>query len=183
MSLGERDTTYADAASTEEAGLDDDFVREVYHDCYHRLVGQLFGICGDLGSAEEVVQEAFVKAMTHSRSFRSAENPQAWLRRVAINAQRNRWRSSTTHARLAHKVAVPRPLPDLSPDHVALIGALRALSADQREAIVLHHIADLSVQEVAASLSVPEGTVKARLSRGRTALALMLAETEEGKRV
>jgi len=36
--------------------VDDDYVREVYRDSYHRLVGQLFGICGDLASAEEVVQ-------------------------------------------------------------------------------------------------------------------------------
>lgn len=159
--------------------MDDDYVREIYRDSYHRLVGQLFGICGDLTGAEEVVQEAFVRAMTHGRSFRRADNPQAWLRRVAINVQRNRWRSSQVAARLSSKVQSPRPLLDLSPDHVALIAALRTLPAEQREAIVLHHIADLPVHEVAESLSVPEGTVKARLVRGRAALAVLLADREE----
>jgi len=159
--------------------VDDDYVREVYRDSYHRLVGQLFGICGDLASAEEVVQEAFVRAMTHNRSFRGADNPQAWLRRVAINVQRNRWRSSQVHVRLASRVQSPRPVLDLSPDHVALISALRTLPAEQREAIVLHHIADLPVHEVAESLAVPEGTVKARLARGRAALAVLLTDRDE----
>ena len=160
--------------------MDDEYVREVYRDSYHRLVGQLFAICGDLTNAEEVVQEAFVRAMTHNRSFRGADNPQAWLRRVAINVQRNRWRSSRVHARLSSRVDQPRPELDLSPDHVALIAALRTLPVEQREVIVLHHIADLPVHEVAESVGAPVGTVKARLARGRAAMALLLTDVEDG---
>ena len=54
--------------------------------------------------------------------------------------------------------------------------ALRRLPDAQREAIALHHLADLPVHEVAATLGVPTGTVKARLSRGRAALATLLTE-------
>ena len=69
--------------------------------------------------------------------------------------------------------------------------ALRRLPEAQREAIALHHLADLPVHEVAATLGVPTGTVKARLSRGRAALATLLTEppgrpavppTEEARR-
>jgi RNA polymerase sigma-70 factor (ECF subfamily) len=69
-----------------------------------------------------------------------------------------------------------RTVPGTSPDRVALVQALRRLPRRTREAIVLHHIADLPVDEVAAVLGVSAGTVKSRLSRGRAALARHLAD-------
>ena len=159
--------------------MDDQHVRDVYGACYQRLVGQLYAICGDRSSAEEVVQEAFVRALTHRRSFLAAEQPQAWLRKVAINLQRNRWRHRAVRERYAAQSAEPADVPGLNPDHVMLIEALRTLSVEQREAIVLHHIADLPVYEVAQTLGVPEGTVKARLARGRAALARVLEPEPE----
>ena len=56
------------------------------------------------------------------------------------------------------------------------MAALRQLPQAQRQALVLHHIADLSVHAVAAEVGVPEGTIKARLSRGRSALATLLSD-------
>jgi DNA-directed RNA polymerase specialized sigma24 family protein len=55
-------------------------------------------------------------------------------------------------------------VPGLSADRVALLAALRRLAPPTREAVVLHHLADLPVVEVAATLGVPVGTVKARLA-------------------
>lgn len=63
-----------------------------------------------------------------------------------------------------------------NPDHVALVEALKQLPETQRQAIVLHHMCDLSVHSVAAEVGVPEGTIKARLSRGRAALLTVLGE-------
>jgi RNA polymerase sigma-70 factor (ECF subfamily) len=60
---------------------------------------------------------------------------------------------------------------------VALVQALRQLSLPQQRVLVLHHMADRSVAEIAAMEREPEGTVKARLSRARTALAALLADT------
>jgi len=60
-----------------------------------------------------------------------------------------------------------------------LINWLRQLSAGQREVLALHYIADLSVADIAANLGIPEGTVKARLSRGRSRLAELLADEPE----
>jgi RNA polymerase sigma-70 factor (ECF subfamily) len=74
---------------------------------------------------------------------------------------------------------VARPIesvPGADPNRVALVAALQQLSRATRETIVLHHLADLSVHEVAEALGVPVGTVKARLSRGRTMLAALLSE-------
>ena len=65
----------------------------------------------------------------------------------------------------------------MTPDAVDLYRALRALPVGQRQVLVLHHLAGLPVAEVAAELGLPAGTVKARLSRGRAALARRLDPT------
>lgn len=61
-----------------------------------------------------------------------------------------------------------------SPDRVAIDAALQQLPEDQRRAIVLHHLCDLSVAQVADEVGSPTGTVKARLARGRATLARLL---------
>ena len=66
----------------------------------------------------------------------------------------------------------------LSPDYVAIVTALRRVSETQRQAIVLHHLVGLSVDEIARETGAATGTVKARLSRGRQALAPLLDEGE-----
>lgn len=155
---------------------DTEFVRELYHASYRRLVGQLATVTGSLSEAEDVVQEAFARAVDHRRAFRRTDNPEAWLRTVALNVARSRWTRAKRWAGLAPRLA-DRPLQTgPSPDHVALVRALQHLPRGQREVIALHHLADLPVQEVAATLGIPAGTVKARLSRGRAALACLLAD-------
>ncbi len=67
-----------------------------------------------------------------------------------------------------------------SPDHVALMSALREISQEQRRAIVLHHLVGMSVDEVASETGAPAGTVKARLTRGRAALAELLRDQPIG---
>ena len=63
-----------------------------------------------------------------------------------------------------------------TPDRVAFIDALRKVPAEQRRALVLYHLADLPVAQIAAETGVSAGTVKARLARGRAALAPYLSE-------
>jgi RNA polymerase sigma-70 factor (ECF subfamily) len=64
--------------------------------------------------------------------------------------------------------------PVFDDERMELMTALRRLPLPQREAIALHYLADLPVNEVAECLGVPVGTVKTRLSRGRAALAVLL---------
>jgi RNA polymerase sigma-70 factor (ECF subfamily) len=66
--------------------------------------------------------------------------------------------------------------PELDPDHVALIAALATLPRAQRVSIVLHHLADLSVAQVAEETGASVSAVKQQLVRGRAALAGMLAD-------
>ncbi|NEA31551.1 sigma-70 family RNA polymerase sigma factor [Streptomyces sp. SID13031] len=156
---------------------EDESLRELYEGCYRRIVGQLFAICGNRGEAEDAVQEAFVRAVEKPRRFAQVDNPEAWLRTVALNVLRSRYRRATRfHGLLSKAAPPPASTAGLSPDRVALVEGLRQLPYEQREAIALHHIVDLPVREIAAQLGVPEGTVKARLSRGRARLAPLVRE-------
>lgn len=153
-------------------------LEQVFDASYRRLVGQLYAVCGDLAEAEDVVSEAFVRAADRERQFNGTDNPEAWLRRVAVNVARTRYQRKLTGRRLTRRATLARePVhPDLSVDRLALVRALGQLSAVQREALALHYLADLPLREVAATLGVPEGTVKARLSRGRQQLAELLSD-------
>jgi RNA polymerase sigma factor (sigma-70 family) len=73
----------------------------------------------------------------------------------------------------------PPVVPPASVEAVALAEALRTLPIHQRQAIVLHHLVDLPVEEVAAILGTRAGTVKSWLARGRRNLAARLGEPEE----
>ncbi len=155
-----------------------DRVQEVYATSYRRLVGQLTGVTGDPVEAEDAVMEAFARAVNARRSFLAADNPEAWLRTVAVNVTRTRWRRSRFFRDVSHRLVAAQSYDDLPDDRLTLLAALRRLPAPQREAIALHHLADLPVHEVAEAVGAPVGTVKARLVRGRAALAVLLAEPE-----
>jgi RNA polymerase sigma factor (sigma-70 family) len=175
-----RNRTDAEGERVDADDDPEDVVREAYRAYYRRLVTQLFGLIGDLAEAEDAVQDAFARVLTRPRSFLGAEDPERWLRVVALNVARTRYRRRWVFDRLvrAGRVDVaPAAVPGLSTDRVELLAALRRLAPPTREAVVLHHLADLPVAEVAATLGVPVGTVKARLARGRTALARFLSDT------
>jgi RNA polymerase sigma-70 factor (ECF subfamily) len=149
-----------------------DQIRELYAGSYQRLVLQLYGVTGDLNEAQDAVQETFIAALSAPRQFRSKHNPEAWIRRVAVNHARNRWRRRRTLLWLFRAGATA--VSDNSPDRVALVTAMRELPESQRVTLALYYLGDLSINEVAETLRVPTGTVKARLSRGRRALAALL---------
>ena len=155
----------------------EDHVREVYDASYLRLVVQLLALTGDLADAEDAVQEAFVKALGQARTFARLDNPEAWLRTVALNHVRNRWRHLGVARRLRPKVPGPTADYEIGPDHVAIVSALATLDLPHRTVVVLYYLADRSVGDIAAELGLPEGTVKTRLARGRQLLAPLLSET------
>lgn len=157
-------------------GDGDDPIQLQFHASYRRLVGQLYGVCGDLAEAEDVVAEAFVKAVSHRRTFEALGNPEAWLRTVAVNLARSRHRRRRLGEQLVGRSVQREPDPrlDLSDDRLTLVTALRALPHAQREVLALHYLADLPVAVIAETIGAPEGTVKTRLSRGRAAMGALL---------
>ena len=150
---------------------------EFYTGALDRLLGQLFLVTGDLHEAEEVVQEAFARASLRWSWLRDYNAPEAWVRRVAMNLAADRARKLRRQARAILRMGLPPEAPEVSVETLALVEALRTLPV--RQAIVLHHLVGLPVEEVAQTLRVPSGTVKSLLSRGRRALAARLGEAEE----
>ncbi|MGA8255693.1 MAG: SigE family RNA polymerase sigma factor [Nocardioides sp.] len=150
---------------------------EFYTASLRRVTGQVYALIGDLDEAQDCVQEAFVRAWAHRRKLERADHPEAWVRVTAHRIAISRWRRTVRSRRSPDRALELRSqLPEIDPSHVALVEALRQLPEAQRHAIVLHHIADLPVHQVASEVGAPEGTVKARLSRGRAALATLLAD-------
>jgi RNA polymerase sigma-70 factor, ECF subfamily len=153
----------------------DDF----YAASFQRITGQIYAMIGNRDEAQECVQEAFARAWAHRRKIDRAEHPEAWVRTTAYRIAVSRWRRTTRGRRPTDRAvgaAVETAPPSIT--HVALVAALKQLPEAQRQALVLHHIADLPVHDVAREVGVPEGTIKARLSRGRAALAALLADEE-----
>lgn len=152
---------------------------ELYDASYRRLVTQMYAICGDAAEAEDVVQDAFVAALRKERELRKVANPEAWLRTTALNRLRNGWRHTVVVRRYQARVPVPSAAVEPSPEHVAIVAALATLNRKEREVVVLHHLADLRVSDVARELGMSEGTVKSRLARARSQLSGLLDEKEE----
>jgi RNA polymerase sigma-70 factor (ECF subfamily) len=147
-----------------------------YLRCRDRLVMQVAAMCGDANEAMDFVQEAFARAWLRWSKVSTYDEPEAWVRRVALNLSIGRWRRAR---RLVLDGELPERSVELPDEQEELMSALQTLPAKQRRAIVLHHLVGLSVEETAADLSAPVASVKSWLSRGRDRLAVVL--TAEGR--
>lgn len=151
----------------------DDF----YQGSVRRVTSYVHAMTGSLGEAEDIVQEAFAKAWQHWGKVSGYADPEAWVRTVAFRIQVSAWRKTTNRLRAQRRHGPPPDEPDLSPDYVAVVNALRKIPEAQRRAITLHYILDLTVEEIAAETGVAIGTVKARLHRGRKTLSGHLVDS------
>jgi len=149
-----------------------------------RVFGLVFRMLGNREEAEDVAQEAFLALHRHGRRFRGEARFSTFVYRVAANAALNRRRSlGRRRAReeaLAHRQDAGDDLPSTprDPEDAASGGeiqervqtALLGLPRDLRMAVVLYDIEGQSYGEIAQVLRIPEGTVKSRIHRARTAL-------------
>lgn len=155
----------------------------LYHAAAPRLIGQVSAMCGSRSEAEDVVQEAFIRAWQHREGIDADRAPEAWVRTTAMRLAVSRWRKSKNAVTAWTRRGDHQEHEQAEPFDPALVAALNRLPSPQREAIVLFHLADLSISQISHELDVPDGTVKARLSRGRATLATLLAPDTEGSHV
>lgn len=159
--------------------LDRDF-DAFYAATYRRVVGQVYAMTGSLHEAEDCVQEAYARAWQQWAKLSTGHgNPEAWVRTVAARLAVSSWRKAVNRLKAHRRDHQATEVSGMSPDHLAVVAALRRISADQRHAIVLYHYAGLSIEEIAAETGALPSAVKARLARGRKALAPYLTEFAE----
>lgn len=148
-------------------------------------------LLGAGADAEDVVQEAFVKAYTGLGRFREGASFRPWLLRIVTNEARNLHRGSGRRQAREH-LAWQRTQPLLataSPDdavltaarRAALVSALGELPERDRQVVVCRHLLELDERETATVLGVPLGTVKSRLSRALRKLEQRLEEVADAR--
>jgi RNA polymerase sigma-70 factor (ECF subfamily) len=140
------------------------------------MVRWLVPLTGDPAEAEDVAQEAYERAWLHWSTVTDCASPEAWVRTVARRLAVSRWRRMRNASTAWVRRTPARDVPDLDTEYLALIAALRRLPAKQRVAIVLHHLVDLPVEQVAAETGSSAAAVKKQLTRGRSALSVLLED-------
>jgi len=147
------------------------FITEV-RACQGQLRRFLASLCGDAALADDLAQEALVRAYVTSERF--IGNFKAWVFRIAYNCFIDHLRRVPPPAA---GLDAPEALhlsggeePDASFRHESLQRALARIPEKERTAIVLHYFEDLPVKEIASVMGVPSGTVKYYLSVGRNHL-------------
>lgn len=143
-----------------------------------RVLAQIAMMIGSRAEAEDAVSEAYLRAWNRWSKISDYENPEAWVRQVAYRQAVSTWRKAVNRLNAHRRDTTDQRVDAVSPDHVAIVAALREIPADQRRVIVLHHIAGLSVAEIHRETGIPAGTVTTWLARGRRALATHLTESD-----
>jgi len=148
------------------------------------IVDLAYRFCRERGLAEEIAQDAFLKAFRSLSHWRREARFSTWLYAIAVNVARSRlrrWQPDWTSLDRAAELADPRR-PDEVYEAVSEAERVRRavieLPTKYREAIVLFYFHEMDIVETAATLGVPEGTIKARLHRGRAMLRRRF-ETEQ----
>ncbi|RBM19626.1 SigE family RNA polymerase sigma factor [Streptomyces sp. PT12] len=167
-----------DAMSEVAAGTTIDFLTETYRAHYRSLLGLAALLLDDTASCEDVVQEAFIRVHSARNRVRDQEKTLAYLRQTVVNLSR-----STLRRRILGLKLLSKPLPDMASaeegayeqlERADLIKAMRGLQRRQREVLVLRYFVDMTEAEVAKTLGISAGSVKAYGSRGIAALRVAM---------
>jgi RNA polymerase sigma-70 factor (ECF subfamily) len=143
-----------------------------------QITAQIRAYVGDLTEAEDLVAEAFCRALARWRKVREYQNPTAWVRRVAWNLATSQLRRRGVVQRFLNRQrATHETAPD--GDRVDLMRALSSIQPNHRKAVILRYMAGLTVTEIAEQEGTAEATVRSWLFRGKAALADRLSIQDE----
>ncbi|MEU1253374.1 SigE family RNA polymerase sigma factor [Streptomyces chartreusis] len=166
------------AENTAAAGTTVDHLTETYRAHYRSLLGLAALLLDDTASCEDVVQEAFIRVHSARKRVRDPEKTLAYLRQTVVNLSRSALRRRILGLKLLSK-----PMPDMASaeegaydqlERDSLIKAMKGLQRRQREVLVLRYFADMTEAQVAETLGISLGSVKAYGSRGIAALRVAM---------
>lgn len=158
--------------------------QHVYDEVFPIIVRIVYRITGDLDSAEEVCQDAFIRFYERMDTIPDSEQARYWLIRVAknlaLNLQKRRGRERRAYERVFHEPA-PREVSGetevLKAESSKVVQhALDRLPEGLRTVLVMKEYGDLNYKEIATILGITEGNVKVRVFRARERLAEVLKE-------
>ena len=164
----------------------DEAVKVLYQAHYAALVRTATVLVGDVATAEDVVQDSFIAMQRVWWRLRDTSRALPYLRSSVLN----RSRSVLRHRAVADRYP-PMPAPELpsaeegalaAVQRSAVLAALNALTARQREVLVLRYYADLSEAEIAAAMGITRGAVKSHTSRAKDSLRAILGTDLEPSR-
>ncbi len=176
---------------------DEDAFRELVRVYQHKVFNITFRIVGDKAEAEDVAQEVFVAIFKHIDKFRGDAKLSTWIYRIATNHARNRikYLARRHHKKHTEYDDAPDSAKEVSPlsgsvDHPEekalgleleqiIQDGLESLNEIHRTIIVLRDVQNMSYEEIAVIVELPEGTVKSRLFRARVALKEYVKERYE----
>lgn len=146
---------------------------------YRSLRGLAYVLLGDMGRAEEVTSEAFVKVFSGWNRLRRIDDRHGYLRQVVVNLCRSRFRRAKVERRVnealgSRRIDAPTEDVDLRLD---LWDEVRKLPERQKITVVLRYLEDLPEQQIANVLDCSVGTVKSQLSKAKAKLGKALAGT------
>jgi RNA polymerase sigma-70 factor (sigma-E family) len=162
-----------------------DPLADLHREHYASLVRLASLVLADVGLAEQVVQDAFVKLHLRWGGLRQLDRAPAYLRSCVLNGARSQLRHHKVRDRHdARRTVAPAPgTPEASAvaadEHERVVAALRRLPERQREALALRYFLDLPEAEIAAAMGVSAGSVKTHVHRGLAALAQLLGEKDQ----
>jgi RNA polymerase sigma-70 factor, ECF subfamily len=147
-------------------------------------------VTGSAADAEEAAQDAFVKAYRALPRFRAGAPFRPWMLSIVGNEARNRRRAAGRRAALELRVAQglgtggaapsPEAAAEAAEERRALLRALAVIGDDHRQVVGCRYLLQLSVEETAAALGIPEGTVKSRLARALDRLRELMEPVGNG---
>jgi RNA polymerase sigma factor (sigma-70 family) len=144
-----------------------------YRGEFPSVVRTVFLILHDRQRAEDIAQDAFVQLYSHWNKVSHYEQPDAWVRRVAIRMAIRHIKRDRMRALLERETRPPSFAPTIDVD---LLRAMGELSTTQQVAVVLFYFEDRPIAEIVHILGTSEGAVKMALSRARHRLAELLGE-------
>jgi len=139
-----------------------------------RLLSQAYVLTGSKEEAQDLTQEALLRAWKHWSTIGRYDSPEGWTRRVLHNLCIQSWKK-TRRALTGLDGSTTVEIPE---HHGEIAQAMRSLPGDQARALLMHDGMDMSVSEVATELKVPVGTVKSWLSRSRKLVAARLEQMD-----
>ncbi|MDX1436210.1 MAG: sigma-70 family RNA polymerase sigma factor [Anaerolineales bacterium] len=158
-------------------------VGELYELCQDDLFRYLYYRVGDQASAEDLTSEVFLRIIKGLPGYRQGEVPfKAWIFRIAHNLTVDHYRKESVrdHIQMDEKLESDQAGPDKLVEHILdsqqLAESLEALTADQREVIIMRFVLDMSIRETSHSVEKSETAVKAAQRRGLQALKRILEE-------